>query len=144
VSRLTRVEHKFVELLPDELKPGMLYISVDFATCEHLCFCGCGSKVVTPLSPADWKLTYDGETVSLSPSVGNWSFDCRSHYVIRANQVRWARRFSRAEVDGVRARDVARTRRHFGEAPNEAATTADGAGARERSWIGRVRAWVKR
>jgi hypothetical protein len=42
--------------------------------------CGCGKKVVLPLHPTHGKLTYDGETVSLSPSVGNWSFPCESHY----------------------------------------------------------------
>ncbi|WP_353963011.1 DUF6527 family protein [Streptomyces sp. NBC_00365] len=36
--------------------------------------CGCGRKVVTPLAPQEWKLTLDGVSVSLHPSIGNWSF----------------------------------------------------------------------
>ena len=29
-----------------------------------------GNKVVTPISPADWQLFYDGDTVSVTPSIG--------------------------------------------------------------------------
>ena len=51
---------------------------------------GCGGRVVTPLSPDDWRLTYDGDTVSLWPSIGNWAFACQSHYWIRSDQIVWA------------------------------------------------------
>ena len=64
---------------------------------------------MTPLGPAEWQLTYDGRTVSLAPSIGNWSFACRSHYWIEGGNVRWARGFSGAEV--ARVRQKARTRR---------------------------------
>jgi hypothetical protein len=37
-----------------------------------------------PISPADWQLAYDGDTVSLTPSIGNWGFPRRSHYWIDA------------------------------------------------------------
>jgi hypothetical protein len=50
-----------------------IYISIRFATVGHKCCCGCGREVITPLSPTDWSLTSDGETVSLHPSIGNWS-----------------------------------------------------------------------
>jgi hypothetical protein len=40
----------------------------------------------SPLSPTDWKLTFDGVSVSLHPSDGNWSFPCRSHYRIEYNR----------------------------------------------------------
>lgn len=58
-------------------------MSIFFATAVHNCFCGCGSKVVTPIKPAGWELTYDGDTVSLWPAVGSWGLPCRSHYIIR-------------------------------------------------------------
>lgn len=29
-----------------------------------------------------WTLIFDGDTVSLDPSIGNWSFHCQSHYLI--------------------------------------------------------------
>jgi hypothetical protein len=63
-------------------RTGVLYVSPGYATVTHLCCCGCGAEVVTPLSPTDWKLTFDGVAISLSPSVGNWSLPCRSHYFI--------------------------------------------------------------
>ena len=87
VSR--KLSHKFVEFIPEQLQEGVLYVSTTYATAVHLCFCGCGREVVTPLSPTDWKLIFDGETVSLSPSIGNWSFPCRSHYWIKDNFVQW-------------------------------------------------------
>ena len=97
-----RLGHKFVDHIPDELDDGVVYVSIPFGTVVHKCACGCGEEVVTPLGPAEWKLTYDGRTVSLAPSIGNWSFSCRSHYWIEGGIVRWARDFSRAEVTLVR------------------------------------------
>ncbi len=99
------VEHEFVEFIPDNLKDGTIYVSIPFATAVHKCCCGCGSEVVTPLSPTDWKLIFDGRTISLDPSIGNWSFDCQSHYWIVRNKVRWARRWSRKEIEAGRAYD---------------------------------------
>ena len=103
--RAARVEHEFVEFIPDVLEPGRLYISMEYATSMHLCLCGCQERVVTPLAPTDWRLTYDGESVSLNPSIGNWSFDCQSHYWIERSQVRWAGRWSRRMIDAVRDKD---------------------------------------
>ena len=37
------------------------------------CCCGCGEEVVTPFSPAQWQMSFDGEAVSLHPSIGNWN-----------------------------------------------------------------------
>lgn len=76
---------EFVHYIPKELNQGVLYISMEYSLVMHLCACGCGEKVATPLSPEDWKLYYDGEAITLSPSVGNWDFPCLSHYWIRRN-----------------------------------------------------------
>jgi hypothetical protein len=83
VSRIHRIEPEFVEEIPRTLEPGKLYISIPYTTALHLCCCGCGIEVVTPLHPTRWSLSYDGETISLSPSVGNWNLACQSHYVVR-------------------------------------------------------------
>jgi hypothetical protein len=77
---------EFVEYIPKDVQEGVLYISMQYRTAVHACACGCGEKVVTRLSPKDWRLTYDG-TVTLDPSIGNWNFPCRSHYFIRKNQI---------------------------------------------------------
>jgi Family of unknown function (DUF6527) len=74
---------QFVEFMPKLLDDGVLYVSMTYATASHRCFCGCGMKVVTPLSPTDWRLTFDGDSLSLHPSIGNWSYPCRSHYIRR-------------------------------------------------------------
>ncbi|MFJ7146693.1 DUF6527 family protein [Streptomyces sp. NPDC100445] len=84
---------------------GVLYVSIPYRTCGHLCCCGCGHEVVTPLSPAQWSITYDGENVSLAPSIGNWALPCRSHYWIHDGRVRWSRRYSAAEITQNRDRD---------------------------------------
>jgi hypothetical protein len=96
----------FVEYIPRKLDEGTLYISERFCTAAHLCACGCGEKVVTPLSPANWRLEKhrDG-TVSLAPSIGNWNYVCRSHYWIRQNQVIWARTMSPRQIAQVQERD---------------------------------------
>lgn len=92
------VQHKFVEYIPDVIEEGILYISMSFATVVHKCACGCGREVVTPLGPTDWKLIFDGETVSLDPSIGNWSFECQSHYWIDRNEIRRSTHWSEDEI----------------------------------------------
>ena len=93
-----KLQHKFVELMPSSLEEGILYISVEYAIAVHKCVCGCGNKVVTPLSPNDWEMTFDGETVSLYPSIGNWALECKSHYWITNNVVKHARKWSDSEI----------------------------------------------
>lgn len=118
MTRAQRLDHEFTHYIPERLEDGKLYVSVAFATVVHLCCCGCGNEVVTPLSPTDWQLIFDGEAVSLDPSIGNWSLPCRSHYWIRRGRVRWARRWSEAEVQAGRAQDRRSKERFFGEVPH--------------------------
>ena len=105
--KMDRLDPCFVSLLPDQLENGKLYVSMEFASVIHLCCCGCGRQVVTPLSPTEWNLWFDGDSISLAPSIGNWNFPCRSHYIITENRVMWDKH--RAKSDGS-------TRRNF--APN--------------------------
>ena len=81
------MKHKFVDIVPEDMEDGILYISIKYGTAIHLCACGCKNEVVTPFSPTDWQLTFDGKTVSLSPSIGNWSFKCQSHYFIKNDEI---------------------------------------------------------
>ena len=103
--RHASLAHEFVEYIPAELAGGVLYISIPFRTAVHRCACGCGNKVVTPISAADWQLFYDGDTVSLTPSIGNWGFPCRSHYWIKAGQIRWSHAWTDDQIAAGRARD---------------------------------------
>lgn len=142
-----RLEHLFVEQMPERLEEGVLYISISFTTALHLCACGCRSEVVTPLSPTDWSLTFDGESVSLSPSVGSWSLPCRSHYWIDENRVRWAGDWSDARIEAGRAHDRAAKRDYFeerrgGDDTGEARRN-DSVGSVATRWT-RIRAWFRR
>jgi Family of unknown function (DUF6527) len=105
VNKPTAIRHEFVEYLPEELDEGVLYVSISYATAAHLCACGCGQEIVTPLSPTDWRLIFDGATVSLKPSIGNWSYECQSHYWIERDRIRRARRLTRREIEAGRERD---------------------------------------
>jgi len=141
--RATRVQHEFVELIPDDLADTTLFISIPYATAVHLCLCGCGHRVVTPLSPTDWRLIFDGETVSLEPSIGNWSFDCQSHYWIENGRVHWAGRWSQARIDIGRDCDRQAKRQYLGElaaspgAQRRPATAPVSTGA-VRRWLARL------
>ena len=105
--RVSQVRPHFVEFIPERLEEGGFYISERFRTCSHKCFCGCGEEVVTPLSSAEWQLSREGNLVSLWPSVGNWNYACRSHYVIRRNQVLWAGAMTVKQIARARQRDLA-------------------------------------
>jgi hypothetical protein len=100
-----RLAHEFVEYVPEQLNDGVLYVSMSFAVASHRCACGCGREVVTPLSPTDWQLLFDGEGVSLQPSIGNWNFPCRSHYWIRRGAVQWATDMPQSAIEQGRVRD---------------------------------------
>ena len=106
---------QFVGEMPEALTPGVLYISLDFDTMAHLCACGCGHEIVTPLSPTDWKFTYDGAAVTVHPSIGNWSHACRSHYIIKSGGIVWAGDWSDEQVAAGRASDRRRKARQFGQ-----------------------------
>lgn len=97
----------FVDNIPDRLEEGILYVCNRYKIAAHKCCCGCGEEVITPLTPADWSIRKHAKTVSLWPSIGNWSFSCKSHYMIRRNQIVWAGRMSQRQIDRVRARDKA-------------------------------------
>lgn len=105
MRRRNTITHEFVEYIPDRIENGTIYVSVTFATAVHKCFCGCGSEVITPLSPTDWRLTFDGKTISLYPSIGNWSFACKSHYWISNNRVEWAKKWSEGRINAARKQD---------------------------------------
>lgn len=115
-----KLEHRFVERIPRALEPGVLYISMEYATAAHSCACGCGEEIMTPFTPTDWKLTFDGETVSLWPSVGNWQLACRSHYIIENGRIIRAGNWTQRQVAAEQARDKAAKAHHYGNAQQAA------------------------
>lgn len=105
--------HAFVEYIPRHPAEGVLYVSIPYCTVVHKCPCGCGNKVVAPITPADWQLVFDGETVSLTPSIGNWSSACRSHYWITSDKIHWAGAWTDEQIARGRARDDRGRAKHF-------------------------------
>ena len=105
MRRIEAVEFEFVEYIPSTLRGGIIYISIRYRTTAHLCLDGCGEKVVHPLRPNQWRLTYDGATISLAPSIGNAGLACRSHYWIERSKVRWCAPLTDDDIEFAIERD---------------------------------------
>ncbi len=134
--KVTLLKHKFVDLIPEELAEGTVYVSIPYGTVVHKCCCGCGNEVVTPLGPTDWQLVFDGESVSLTPSIGNWSLPCQSHYWINRNRVAWASRWRSAQIAAARAADRAAKDEYF--ADRSGLRVTDQAPERRRTGLSRL------
>jgi len=115
--RMAGIKPQFVEFIPAALAQGVLYVSEKYKTATHLCACGCGTKIVTPLRPTEWTMTKRGDFVTLKPSIGNWNHPCQSHYWIRDNKVVWAGAMTRQEINLGRRIDRARKDKYFREEP---------------------------
>ncbi len=128
-----KFEMQRVDYMPKELKPGVLYVSEEFDIAMHLCACGCGSKVKTPLGPTEWSVVETKSGPSLRPSVGNWQQACQSHYWITDGKVRWAEKWTPEQI--------AAGRRHEEERRHAYYEALDGkrGGALQRIW-----SWLKR
>ena len=87
-----------VQYIPKQLSPGILYVTERYSVAAHLCACGCGNKVVTPLGPVEWSLSENGDLPSLWPSIGNWQLPCRSHYIVSHGQINWAGAWADAQI----------------------------------------------
>lgn len=144
--RRTTITHEFVEYVPRDLVDGVVYVSMRYRTAVHKCLCGCGNKVVTPIRPSDWKLQFDGDAISLMPSIGNWQFPCRSHYWIHNNEVRWAGPWTGMQIAAGQARDQRDKERYFERRAASAqpipSPSEPGNGARLSLWR-RVRALLR-
>lgn len=116
--------------MPEKPQQGLLYISREYKTATHLCCCGCGLEVVTPLNPAKWRITDHGDSVSLTPSIGNWSFPCESHYWIDHGAVKWSTKMSQKQIEAVRQSDQ-----------KAVEVMLQGHGQRS-GWLGRLINWI--
>lgn len=56
---------------------------------------------------------FDGENISLHPSIGNWSFPCQSHYWIKNGSIKWSGKFTKEEIEEVRKRDKYAKSQHY-------------------------------
>ena|SRR5579883_2577539 len=145
MTREKLLSHRFVEFIPEVIEEGTLYVSIEYATVSHKCCCGCGFEVITPLSPTDWQLTFDGEPISLDPSIGNWSFKCQSHYWIRKSHVQLAPRWSRQEIEAGRQWDRQQKEDYYKETGGvpEAAQRPEAASVAQPNRWERFKVWCK-
>jgi hypothetical protein len=137
----TTISHEFVDSIPEHLDDGTVYISIPYAIAVHRCCCGCGHEVITPLHPLQWSLTYNGETISLHPSIGNWSFSCRSHYWIRNDNIHTARTFTNDEITDLRTHDREQLTSHYTSLATEPDTDP---AAASNTLMSRLVAWISR
>lgn len=128
-----KFEMQRVHYMPTELKPGVLYVSEEFDIAVHLCACGCGSKVRTPLGSTEWSVIETKIGPSLRPSVGNWQQACQSHYWITNGKVRWAEKWTPEQITAGRRHEEERRHAYY-----EALDRKRG-GALQRIW-----SWLKR
>ncbi len=112
-----KIELCRVRYIPKELQPGVLYVSEEFGTAAHLCPCGCGSKIRTPLGPTEWSLEEINSGPSLHPSVGNWQLPCKSHYWIRRGKVVWSAECTPEQIAAGQRAEEERRRAYY-DAPD--------------------------
>lgn len=93
-----KIELQRVHYMTKELRPGVLYVSEAFGTAAHLCPCGCGAKIRTPLGPTDWVFEETDSGPSLRPSVGNWQQACQSHYWILRGEIIWSDKWTPEQI----------------------------------------------
>jgi hypothetical protein len=110
-----KIALKRVEYMPKELQPGVLYVAEHFGAAAHLCACGCGSTIRTPLGPTDWKLQETKKGPTLHPSIGNWQLPCQSHYLIRGGEVKWAEKWTPEQIGAGRRLELDRAKAYYDE-----------------------------
>src|SRR4051812_5684391 len=109
-----RMRLQRVRYMPKELEPDVLYVSEEFGAAAHLCACGCGFKIRTPIGPSDWAFQQTGSGPTLEPSVGNWQ-RCQSHYWIREGKVIWAPKWTTEQIAAGRRAEGERASAYFDE-----------------------------
>lgn len=79
--------------IPEKLEPGVIYVSGEFGSIQHLCPCGCGTPINIGTKPHwptgfDYKVN-DDNTVTVSPSLLNKGCPNQAHYFITNNRIVW-------------------------------------------------------
>jgi hypothetical protein len=108
-----KIKLQKVAYMPKQLEAGVLYVAEEFGAAAHLCPCGCGSKVRTPLGPTEWRLEETPNGPTLDPSVGNWQLACKSHYWIQDGEINWAEKWTPRQIKRGRAFEQARRERYY-------------------------------
>lgn len=130
MPKIERLRLERVHYMPKVLEPGLLYVSEEFGAAAHLCACGCGAKIRTPLAPTEWTFKDTSDGPSLSPSVGNWQKPCRSHYWIWRGEVEWHGDWTESQVQAGRRGEEQRRKAYFAAREKEGTAQAPTLGRR--------------
>lgn len=122
-----------VEFIPKVLEEGKLYMSERFKVAAHICPCGCGTKIVTPISPCEWSISVENGKPTLEPSIGNWQIPCKSHYWIDNGQIRWSDLWTDEEIEAGRNKEKVSLELYFQEKAN----------FKKASFWKRVKKWIQ-
>jgi hypothetical protein len=110
---ITKINLLEVNYIPTELDPGILYVSKKYGVAGHLCPCGCGNKIMTPLGKIEWHLTIRKGEPTLDPSLGNWQLPCKSHYWIINGEIEWSYQWSEEQIKAEHNKEEARRKLYF-------------------------------
>lgn len=130
--KLEHITLQRVEFMPKQLEPGILYVSEKYGAMAHLCACGCGAKIRTPLGQTEWSVKETASGPSLWPSVGNWQQACKSHYIIDRGEIIWCGSWTPEQIMAGRQAEESRRKAHY-----DAMYAKDG-------WLYRFWNWLKR
>lgn len=122
-----------VQYLPKELDQGVLYVSEEYSVAGHMCPCGCGNKIITPLGPDEWSFAEVKGRPTLEPSIGNWQLPCRSHYWIRRGVIEWSYQWTDEQITEGYAAEDRRRRIHYDELERK---------GRKQSLVSRALSWL--
>ena len=117
--------------MPKKLEEGILYVSVEYSTCAHLCACGCKEKVRTPLGETNWSVYESDNGPTLFPSIGNWQFPCKSHYWIRDGRIIWAEQWTEEQISSAMENEEYKREKYF-ESMNGL------------NWLSQLWIWIKK
>ena len=79
---------EFVQSIPTgSRKPGEIVVSCRYNVASFLCPCGCGAAMDIIFRPYRWRMEWDGEHLSICPSISSPRLACKSHYWITRNEV---------------------------------------------------------
>jgi hypothetical protein len=81
-----------VHYIPENFDPGVFYYSEVYAIAGHLCPCGCGNKVITPIDADHWSYTQTDGKPTLYPCLENHHLPCNSTYWLIFGEVLWSNR----------------------------------------------------
>ncbi|MEK6782184.1 MAG: DUF6527 family protein [Bacteroidota bacterium] len=130
---MDKIKLLLAQYLPKELEPGVLYVSEEFGVAGHLCPCGCGSKIITPLGPTEWSFTEYDEKPTLCPSIGNWQLPCRSHYWITDGEIEWSYQWTEEQIIDSRQSEERRKRIYYDKLNLK---------RRKKTWIPSIIGWI--